>query len=161
MGIEGVRLCLEAGANDLGGTLMEESISRAAGASHGQEMLPTGMEAIITALLYVAWHAFGQAGVSAVTDPVNECSEACIDIIISDALASGAVDADVLTAVRRALVQAASTSPAIARYYAPHLLGPPINRTVLRALLAEGGTWTTGSSTHLPVDGPPSPAAMR
>jgi len=50
MGIEGVRLCLAAGANDLGGTLMEESISRAAGASHGQEMLPSDMAAIITGL---------------------------------------------------------------------------------------------------------------
>jgi FO synthase len=29
---------LQAGCNDLGGTLMDENISRAAGASHGQEM---------------------------------------------------------------------------------------------------------------------------
>jgi FO synthase len=33
--------------NDLGGTLMDESISRAAGASHGQEMTPKRMEEII------------------------------------------------------------------------------------------------------------------
>ncbi len=39
-GIEGCLEVLQAGANDLGGTLMNESISRAAGASHGQEMLP-------------------------------------------------------------------------------------------------------------------------
>ena len=32
MGVEGAQACLEAGANDLGGTLMNESISRAAGA---------------------------------------------------------------------------------------------------------------------------------
>ena len=32
-GIEGARHCLQAGANDLGGTLMNESISRAAGTS--------------------------------------------------------------------------------------------------------------------------------
>ena len=38
---------LRAGANDLGGTLMNESISRAAGASHGQEMPPEAMEAAI------------------------------------------------------------------------------------------------------------------
>ena len=38
--------CLQAGANDLGGTLMNESISRAAGASHGQEFLPAQMEAL-------------------------------------------------------------------------------------------------------------------
>ena len=35
------------GANDLGGTLMNESISRAAGASHGQELPPDAMEAMI------------------------------------------------------------------------------------------------------------------
>ena len=32
MGVEGAQACLRAGANDLGGTLMNESISRAAGA---------------------------------------------------------------------------------------------------------------------------------
>ncbi len=37
-GISGTRQILEAGANDLGGTLMDENISRAAGASHGQEL---------------------------------------------------------------------------------------------------------------------------
>jgi FO synthase len=36
MGREGVALCLEAGANDLGGTLMNESITRAAGGVNGQ-----------------------------------------------------------------------------------------------------------------------------
>ena len=38
MGVAGSRRILEAGANDLGGTLMDENISRAAGAAHGQEM---------------------------------------------------------------------------------------------------------------------------
>ena len=38
---------LNAGANDLGGTLMNESISRAAGAAHGQEFAPQQMEALI------------------------------------------------------------------------------------------------------------------
>ena len=37
MGPEGVLACLQAGANDVGGTLMEESITRSAGASHGTE----------------------------------------------------------------------------------------------------------------------------
>jgi FO synthase len=49
LGPEGVRSCLDAGVNDLGGTLMDESISRAAGASHGQEMTPQRMEALIGA----------------------------------------------------------------------------------------------------------------
>jgi len=47
MGVEGAKACLEAGCNDLGGTLMNENISRAAGASHGQEMLPAELEAMI------------------------------------------------------------------------------------------------------------------
>jgi FO synthase len=47
LGAEGVRHCLSAGVNDLGGTLMDESISRSAGASHGQEMTPQEMESII------------------------------------------------------------------------------------------------------------------
>jgi FO synthase len=38
MGRAGMREALRAGANDLGGTLMNESITRAAGATHGQEM---------------------------------------------------------------------------------------------------------------------------
>lgn len=48
LGAEGVRHCLSAGVNDLGGTLMDESISRSAGASHGQEMTPQRMEEIIS-----------------------------------------------------------------------------------------------------------------
>jgi FO synthase len=47
MGTEGAKLCLEAGCNDLGGTLMNENISRAAGASHGQEILPEELEKMI------------------------------------------------------------------------------------------------------------------
>jgi 7,8-didemethyl-8-hydroxy-5-deazariboflavin synthase CofH subunit len=38
MGVGGAQQALQAGANDLGGTLMDENISRAAGASHGQEL---------------------------------------------------------------------------------------------------------------------------
>jgi FO synthase len=50
LGIDGAQAVLRAGANDLGGTLMNESISRAAGASHGQEMPPERMEAAIREL---------------------------------------------------------------------------------------------------------------
>jgi FO synthase len=49
LGEAGMRACLKAGVNDLGGTLMDETISRSAGASHGQEMTPQMMEALITA----------------------------------------------------------------------------------------------------------------
>jgi FO synthase len=44
MGRDGVKACLNAGVNDLGGTLMNESITRAAGSSHGQEWSPRVME---------------------------------------------------------------------------------------------------------------------
>jgi FO synthase len=47
MGPRGALACLEAGANDLGGTLMNESITRAAGAAFGQELPPAAMEALI------------------------------------------------------------------------------------------------------------------
>jgi len=47
LGREGVAAALRAGVNDLGGTLMNESISRSAGAQHGQEFAPEGMEELI------------------------------------------------------------------------------------------------------------------
>jgi FO synthase len=50
MGCEGVKTCLRSGANDLGGTLMDETITRSAGATHGQEMAPAEMERIIRSL---------------------------------------------------------------------------------------------------------------
>jgi FO synthase len=50
MGPDGAALCLNAGANDLGGTLMNESISRAAGTQHGQEFPPELMEGLIRSI---------------------------------------------------------------------------------------------------------------
>jgi FO synthase len=47
LGADGAAACLDAGANDLGGTLMNESISRAAGNEHGQEFSPEQMDALI------------------------------------------------------------------------------------------------------------------
>jgi FO synthase len=46
-GVHGARQVLQAGANDLGGTLMDENISRAAGASHGQELDEAEFRAIV------------------------------------------------------------------------------------------------------------------
>jgi FO synthase len=46
MGAEGAALCLDAGANDLGGTLMNESITRAAGGVHGQELNAVQLQAL-------------------------------------------------------------------------------------------------------------------
>ncbi len=47
LGPDGARAALDAGVNDLGGTLMNESISRSAGAEFGQELPPDAMEALI------------------------------------------------------------------------------------------------------------------
>jgi len=50
LGEEGAARILNAGANDLGGTLMNESISRAAGAAFGQELPPERMDALIESI---------------------------------------------------------------------------------------------------------------
>jgi len=83
MGSEGAAFCLEAGANDLGGTLMNESITRAAGAVHGQEMPPESMEEVIRGLGRVPRQRttlYGDApierraasfGAAPLTDPIN------------------------------------------------------------------------------------------
>ncbi|MGI9289315.1 MAG: 5-amino-6-(D-ribitylamino)uracil--L-tyrosine 4-hydroxyphenyl transferase CofH, partial [Pseudomonadales bacterium] len=49
LGEQGVTACLNAGVNDLGGTLMNETITRAAGATHGQETTPQQMQQWIDA----------------------------------------------------------------------------------------------------------------
>jgi FO synthase len=50
MGRAGAAQILQAGANDMGGTLMDENISRAAGASHGQMMDEAGFASIVADL---------------------------------------------------------------------------------------------------------------
>jgi FO synthase len=50
IGAGGARQVLQAGANDLGGTLMDENISRAAGASHGQRMDEAAFREIVEPL---------------------------------------------------------------------------------------------------------------
>ena len=55
MGPAGAVRCLEAGANDLGGTLMNESITRAAGGAHGQEMDATELTTLAASIGREAW----------------------------------------------------------------------------------------------------------
>ena len=50
MGTAGARQLLRSGVNDLGGTLIDENISRAAGASHGQMMDADGFRALVSPL---------------------------------------------------------------------------------------------------------------
>ncbi|MCW1950039.1 MAG: 5-amino-6-(D-ribitylamino)uracil--L-tyrosine 4-hydroxyphenyl transferase CofH [Octadecabacter sp.] len=47
LGPDGIAACLTAGVNDIGGTLMDETITRSAGAEHGQEMTPGAMEDLL------------------------------------------------------------------------------------------------------------------
>ncbi|WP_419920009.1 5-amino-6-(D-ribitylamino)uracil--L-tyrosine 4-hydroxyphenyl transferase CofH [Candidatus Poriferisocius sp.] len=50
LGLPGASQMLQAGANDLGGTLINENISRAAGASHGQQVTEDDLRALCDAL---------------------------------------------------------------------------------------------------------------
>jgi len=47
LGFKFAQVCLTAGANDLGGTLGEESISKSAGAQHGVQTSPKNLQRII------------------------------------------------------------------------------------------------------------------
>jgi len=55
MGPKGAALCLQSGANDLGGTLMYESITRAAGGVNGQEFDAAAMTALAAGIGRRAW----------------------------------------------------------------------------------------------------------
>ena len=46
LGVDGTRAMLQAGANDVGGTLMEETISRMAGSEHGSAKTVAELEEI-------------------------------------------------------------------------------------------------------------------
>ena len=50
IGVDGARQLLKAGCNDVGGTLMDENISRAAGAAHGQKMSEDSFSALVAPL---------------------------------------------------------------------------------------------------------------
>jgi FO synthase len=50
VGVDGARQLLQAGCNDLGGTLMDENISRAAGAVHGQQMTPEDFDTLVSGI---------------------------------------------------------------------------------------------------------------
>jgi FO synthase len=83
LGPHGVAAALRAGVNDLGGTLMNESISRSAGAQHGQEFAPERMEELIRACeriprqrttLYAdapAERRYASFGAAPLAEPVN------------------------------------------------------------------------------------------
>ena len=74
MGLQGMRAALQAGADDLGGTLMNESITRAAGAVHGQEMTVEDMRAMASALGRTLVRRTTLYGRIAVSDKGNKSS---------------------------------------------------------------------------------------
>ncbi|CAB1370863.1 FO synthase [Denitratisoma oestradiolicum] len=55
MGGQGATLCLQAGANDLGGVLMYESITRSAGGTHGQEFSAQALEKLARSIGRRPW----------------------------------------------------------------------------------------------------------
>ncbi len=63
LGGDGAALCLSAGVNDLGGTLMDESIARAAGASHGQNLSADDLSQIISSAGRDPWQRTTEYGV--------------------------------------------------------------------------------------------------
>ncbi|MGO3344941.1 MAG: 5-amino-6-(D-ribitylamino)uracil--L-tyrosine 4-hydroxyphenyl transferase CofH [Marinomonas sp.] len=80
MGPDVAAKMLRSGANDLGGTLMNESISRAAGATHGQEVMPedmvanihsAGLTAIHRNTLYEALETFEFKGTRSLLIPIQ------------------------------------------------------------------------------------------
>jgi FO synthase len=50
LGVEGSQLMLRSGADDLGGTLMEETISRMAGSQHGSSHTPDELDALAASI---------------------------------------------------------------------------------------------------------------
>ena len=63
LGFDGALACLEAGANDFSGTLMEESISKAAGADYGESVLPGELRALIRSIARVPAERYTTYGI--------------------------------------------------------------------------------------------------
>jgi len=55
MGLDGVRVCLDAGVNDVGGTLINESITRSAGSTHGQNVDAAVLQALVSDAGRIPW----------------------------------------------------------------------------------------------------------
>jgi FO synthase len=78
MGAQGAAVCLDAGANDLGGTLMNESITRAAGGVHGQELDAEQLQALARRIGRPARQRttlYGNPGEAPVTRPIRTAAE--------------------------------------------------------------------------------------
>jgi FO synthase len=76
MGPQGVALCLQAGANDMGGTLMNESITRAAGGAHGQQLDSVQLQALARSIGRTARQRTTLYGVPAAGGPAAAAAAA-------------------------------------------------------------------------------------
>src|SRR5262249_20960332 len=97
MGVAGARHCLQAGANDLGGTLMNESITRAAGAEHGEELPPDAMEALIASLgrtVRIRTTTYGDAGTERAAAAHNAKTLEPIKLEVAERWAGPATESD-------------------------------------------------------------------
>lgn len=85
LGPEGAKLALNAGSNDLGGTLMNESITRSAGAAHGEELGVEPLEAIIreAGRIPLMRNTYYQE-VTAERNQAARCAKPLTDIILND-----------------------------------------------------------------------------
>jgi len=86
MGPRGVAACLDAGVNDLGGTLMNESITRAAGAGFGQELPPEAMDALIRAAGRVPRQRSTRYGVPAAAQVARSYGTAALQPVVQTPL---------------------------------------------------------------------------
>jgi hypothetical protein len=101
--------------------------------------LPNGREcdavnAVVSALFYVAWHADGQAGIRFPAEPVNESGEDNVELTLKYAFASGELTQDLVNRLFEA-IRRAPTASEYPRYYAAHALGGPVDRALIDATL--------------------------
>ena len=109
MGVNGARHCLQAGANDLGGTLMNESITRAAGAEHGEELPPDAMEKLIQSLgrtSRIRTTLYGDAGAERFAAAHNAATLAPIKLEVAERWAGPALESDKRRVLPRPRVRA-------------------------------------------------------
>jgi 7,8-didemethyl-8-hydroxy-5-deazariboflavin synthase CofH subunit len=85
LGFEVALACLEAGANDFGGTLMEESISKAAGSNFGESVTPGEIRALIRTIGRVPAERNTTYGIRRVFEQADEQDVLPLDRLTSHA----------------------------------------------------------------------------
>ncbi len=91
LGFGSISQLLQAGANDLGGTLMDENISRAAGASHGTAVSEADFRKVVEPLgrtLVQRTTLYGRVDPSGLPLPTTRSRRAAIPVVASSGVAS-------------------------------------------------------------------------